>query len=72
MVNAPAFEEVEGETEPNNPTFMPKQHEYAITLQDTDLPSDDDIQELFSIFFNHCHPYLIHIRSSFNQYGHYT
>lgn len=37
---------------------MPRQHEYAVRIQDSDMPPDNDIAELFGIFFNHCHPYI--------------
>jgi len=41
-----------------NPSFMPSQHEFAVKIRPEDMPSDEECQELFDIFFTHVHPYL--------------
>ncbi|KAI5798982.1 hypothetical protein EDC01DRAFT_25404 [Geopyxis carbonaria] len=57
LAQTPAYEPLD-EGEPNNPSFMPRHSEFAVKISDEDLPSPDDTAEMFSIFFNHIHPYL--------------
>ena len=37
---------------------MPGQHEFAVKIRPNDMPSNDEAAEMFSIFFNHIHPYI--------------
>jgi hypothetical protein len=34
------------------------QHEFAVKIRLEDMPSDEEAADLFSIFFNHVHPYI--------------
>ncbi|KAI5800545.1 hypothetical protein FPQ18DRAFT_253090 [Pyronema domesticum] len=58
LADAPAYEPWSDEAEPNNPSFMPGQHEFAVKIRPNDMPSNEEAAEMFSIFFNHIHPYI--------------
>ena len=58
LAETPAYEPWGDESEPNNPSFMPGQHEFAVKIRPNDMPSNDEAAEMFSIFFNHVHPYI--------------
>ncbi|KAF8245927.1 hypothetical protein K440DRAFT_686106 [Wilcoxina mikolae CBS 423.85] len=58
LAETPAYEPWSDEVEPNNPSFMPGQHEFAVKIRPNDMPTNEEAAELFSIFFNHIHPYI--------------
>lgn len=58
LAETPAYEYWEEEVEPNNPTFNPERHEFAVTIRPSDMPTNEEAAEMFQIFFNHIHPYL--------------
>lgn len=58
LAETPAYEPWDDESEPNNPSFMPGQHEFAVKIRPNDMPTNDEAAEMFSIFFNHIHPYI--------------
>ncbi|KAL7269884.1 hypothetical protein RUND412_007427 [Rhizina undulata] len=57
LAETPAYEPWTEEIEPN-PSFMPGQHDFAVRIRPEDMPSEEDSLEMFSIFFNHVHPYI--------------
>jgi hypothetical protein len=58
LAETPAYEPWSDEVEPNNPSFMPGQHEFAVKIRPNDMPTNEEAAEMFSIFFNHIHPYI--------------
>lgn len=68
LAETPAYEPGDEEMEPNNPSFLAFQHEYAVKIRLEDFPSESDASEMLTIFFEHCHPYLpIVNKASFMQ-----
>lgn len=37
---------------------MAAHHEFAVKIRPADLPAEDEAREMFSLFFNHIHPYI--------------
>jgi hypothetical protein len=37
---------------------MSRQHEFAVRIPKEDMPTREEAAEMFSIFFNHIHPYI--------------
>lgn len=58
LAETPAYEPGDEEMEPNNPSFLAVQHEYAVKIRPEDFPSESDASEMLTIFFEHCHPYI--------------
>ncbi|PUU82536.1 hypothetical protein B9Z19DRAFT_1099110 [Tuber borchii] len=57
LAETPAYEPWTEELEPN-PSFLPVQHDFAVRIHQEDMPTEDEAQEMFGIFFNHIHPYI--------------